>query len=227
MSWGFYLDLDLHLPTLEWRRLQSTTGSALPSGWWGFEDADLERRFGGGHLFADATFARVFSFWKHARSCSKLVTEQDGVTSVRLIAFLDRSGDTEVAKPVAALFDAAAKVGGVGHIQLVNDGSYSGEDGVCLTIDHGTLVRARLTDARPLSQALSSAVYGPMEALLQKYTLPRVPSADTEARAKKTSAKKTGAKKTSAKTTSAKTTGAKKTSAKKTTAKTSAKKTAM
>jgi hypothetical protein len=146
-----------------------------------------------------------------------VVTEQSGVTSVRLIALLDRSGDTEVAKPVAALFDAAAKAGGSGHIQLVNDGSYRGDGGVCVTIDQGKLVRSRLADARPLCKALVSAVYGPMDALLDEYASPRARTLDGESKpsAKKPSATKPSATKPSATKPSATKTSATKTSAKK------------
>jgi hypothetical protein len=103
MSWGFFLDLDLTLPTAEWKRLQAITGSALPPRWWGFEESDLDERFGGVSFFDAMAFKKAFTFFHDGKSCVKRVEEAKGRTSVRLTAHLDRSGDTQVAKPIAAL----------------------------------------------------------------------------------------------------------------------------
>ena len=57
--------------------------------------------------------------------------------------------------------------------QLVNDSSYSGEAGVSVTIERGTLVRARLTDVRALRERLGAAV-NPEMADLDRYLSPEV-----------------------------------------------------
>lgn len=162
MSWGYFLDLELTVPTREWKRLLAVEGAALPAGWWGFRADDLEARFGGASFFDRVTFKKALTFFKEGRSARKSIEEADGHTTVRVTTLLDRSGDTLVAKPVAAAFDAAAKVGGSGHVQLVNDGSYSGEAGVSVTIEGGALVRARLADVGALRERLSVTVYPEM-----------------------------------------------------------------
>lgn len=47
MSWGYFLDLDLTLPTPAWKRLAHTkTGShGITPGWWGFKKAELGTMF--------------------------------------------------------------------------------------------------------------------------------------------------------------------------------------
>jgi hypothetical protein len=173
MSWGYFLDLELSVPTAAWKRLQAIEGRALPSGWWGFRGADLEKRFGAGPTFDNVTFKRALAFFKDGKSCSKHVSEANGRTTVRLTTLLDRGGDTQVARPIAAAFDAAAKDGGAGHIQLVNDGSAPGEPGVVIAIASGALVRERLVDAADRREALSAAVFPELRATIDQYTSPK------------------------------------------------------
>lgn len=159
MSWGYFLDLELSVPTQAWKQLQAIEGRALPAGWWGFAKAELEERFGAGPAFDAVTFKKVLGWFHDGQSSVKKIEETSGRTSIRLIALLDRGGDTQVARPIAAAFDAAAKVGGVGRIQLVNDGSYVGEPGVSVTIAEGTLSRERLSRDRGRADGLRAAIY--------------------------------------------------------------------
>ncbi len=183
MSWGYYLDLELSLPTAEWTRLQSTKGGVLPAKWWGFKNADLEDLYGGLDDYDDVTFKKVFTFWTDGKSAAKSVTESKGTTTVKLTVVIDRGGDTQVVKPVAAFFDAAAAVGS-GRIRLVNDGSASGENGVEVTIADGVLVRSKVVD-RELRDTLFARVYPDLAATVDKLT-----SRPAKKAAKKPSAKK-------------------------------------
>jgi len=171
MSWGFFLDLDLSVPTKTWKVLQASTPSDLPAGWWGFNEDELEVRFTG-DLFDDINVKKVLSLFTDGESSAKSITERAATTRIELCTLLDRGGDTQVAKPFAALVEAASKVGGVGHIQLVNDGSYSGEAGVRVTLAKGVLVREPVANQRELREVLLARVYPDLEHELEKYRSP-------------------------------------------------------
>ena len=208
MSWGYFLDLELTLPTADWDALQRTTAADLPKQWWGFAEADLEDTFGNAG-FESAMFHKVFGFWTHGESCVKTVVEADNQTSVHLISHLDKGGDTQVAGTLAAMFEAASKVGGTGRIRLVNDGSYSGEDGVEVTIVDGRLVRSRIEGSNEIAEELGLAVYPEFANELE---LARAP--DTKPTTRKPATRKPGAKQPAAKQPGAKQPGAKQPAAK-------------
>lgn len=155
MSWGFFLDLELAVPTAAWGAVQRTTSAELGSQWWGFEEVELEHAFGKAG-FERMPFLQVFGFWIDGVSCVKQVSEDGRMTTIRLVALLDRSGDTQVAGTVAAMFEAASKVGGEGRIRLVNDGTYVGEDGVEVAILDGRLERSRIDGSNELAAELGA-----------------------------------------------------------------------
>ncbi|MBS2017457.1 MAG: hypothetical protein JST00_31530 [Deltaproteobacteria bacterium] len=210
MSWGYFLDLELTVPTKTWSTLGKTTGASLPAGWWGFQEAALERYFGS-QGFESVTAQKALGFFKNGKSCVKSIDDVGGEMVVRLVAHLDRGGDTQVAGPIAAMFDAAAKAGGTGRIRLVNDGTYSGEDGVEVAIVDGKLARSAVEGSNDLVEELGAALYPDLAEIVERYGSPQ-PSphlatppkreakpAKTKPAAKKSAAKKSAAKKPAAK----------------------------
>jgi hypothetical protein len=181
MSWGYFLELNLTLPTVDWDTLQRITSAELSPQWWGFEEAGLEHTFGNAG-FENAMFHKVFKFWTHGQSCVKEVVEDGDLTSVHLILHLDKSGDTQVAGTLAAMVEAAAKVGGTGRIRLVNDGSYSGEDGVEVAIDDGRLVRSKIDGSNEIADELGAAVYPEMAEEIERYLSPEAKAPSTKAK---------------------------------------------
>lgn len=143
MSWGFFLDLDITLPTSAYEELLSITPATLPAGWWGFTDADLEHTFTGTE-FDEMSFERTFGIFEHGDGCSKIVESAGGSTRVRFCMLLDKAGETQSAKVYAAFANAAATLGGTGYIQLINDGTYGGEAGVKVTLGGGTVARSAI-----------------------------------------------------------------------------------
>lgn len=65
MSWGFFLDLNLTLPTKEWTRLAATrTGEhAIAPTWWGFQEPELGTMFTAAD-FDDMTIGKVVELFK-------------------------------------------------------------------------------------------------------------------------------------------------------------------
>ena len=63
MSWGFFLDADLTLPTKDWERLKKTTiaSHALPANWMQFHDAELGQTFLDDDTFDDMAIEGVWS----------------------------------------------------------------------------------------------------------------------------------------------------------------------
>jgi hypothetical protein len=146
MSWGYLLDVRLSLPDDAWARLAGARAGDHPTspGWWGFREADLAHRFtvnfDGGRGFDDWTFERVIRSFSRPESIGS-ISSDGGITSVRVASLLDRSGETYIARSFAALFEAARAAGGSGSVSLINDGTYSGEDGVTVTLAKGKLTK--------------------------------------------------------------------------------------
>ncbi len=159
MSWGFFLDLDLTLPTSEWTRLAPTRTGAhrIDSSWWGFQDPSLGKMFTAAD-FDDTTIGAAVELFNRAESVGT-VSEEGGETKLRLCQLLDRGGDPSIAKSIAALVDAS-KGSARGRLRLINDGTYAGEDGVEIVIADGTLARARVEDSFQIVLELGAEVYG-------------------------------------------------------------------
>ncbi len=162
MSWGYFLDVDLTLPTTEWNRLkgESPASVPMPAGWWGFEDQGLEGYFHSAE--GDSIeIGKALALFPEGESV-RTVEPSGANTKVRVIALLDRGGDTCVAKPFAALLEGA-KATATGYVALINDGSYSGEAGVRISAGGGALTRERIEDHWPIVEALGAQIYGDLE----------------------------------------------------------------
>lgn len=159
MSWGFFLDLDLTLPTSEWARLAPTKTSdhRIAAGWWGFQDPSLGKMFTAAD-FDDTKLGEAVELFNRAESIGT-VTEAGGETTLRLCQLLDRGGDPSIAKCIAALVDAS-KASARGRLRLVNDGTYSGEGGVEIIVADGRLARASVEDSFVIVLQLGAEVYG-------------------------------------------------------------------
>jgi hypothetical protein len=206
MSWGYFLELDLVLSERAWKEIKDAPANNWPAepGFFGLKEKELERMF----LSADV------ADWKIGRALEALAkgeavateTTDKGVTRVHVVTLLDKSGETYFARPFASLFLAAKEHAGEGHIALVNDGTYSGEDGVILTLSNGKVKLERIKDCWPHVERLGAAVYGDLEELEELEAPPKpkkaAPSKKTASKksapSKKTAPKKTAPSKKSA-----------------------------
>jgi hypothetical protein len=159
MSWGYFLDLNLTIPTPEWERVAQTKTSdhAIAASWWGFQDKVLGEMFSAPE-FDDMTIGEAVALFDRTDSIGKVAVEGDK-TTIRLCQLLDRGGEPSIAKSVAALVDAT-KGSATGTLRLVNDGSYSGEDGVEINATYGALSRTHITGSNELAMKLGSEIYG-------------------------------------------------------------------
>jgi hypothetical protein len=159
MSWGYFLDLNLTVPTSEWERVAQTKTSdhAIGAGWWGFKDKVLGEMFSASE-FDDMTIGEVIALFNRTESIGKVDVNGD-TTTIRLCQLLDRGGEPSIAKSVAALVDAA-KDSASGTLRLVNDGSYSGEDGVEIVASDGRLSRSHIEGSNDIAMKLGSEIYG-------------------------------------------------------------------
>jgi hypothetical protein len=159
MSWGYFLDLNLTVPTSEWKRLaQTNTGDhGVDASWWGFNDEGLGQMFTGDD-FDSMSIGEVVELFNRDESIGRVETDGD-TTTIRLAQLIDKSSDTSIAKVAAALVDAA-KDTAAGTLRMINDGSYSGEDGVEIIAADGELSRKRLTDALKLAMKVGAEIYG-------------------------------------------------------------------
>lgn len=170
MSWGYFLDATLTLPDAAWKTISKQKTDAFPTkvGWWGLKDAELERRFV--DLFGDCSkgwpLAKVVKAFGRGESIAT-VTSAKGSTTIRIVDLLSKDMDTDLARGVSALFEAAAPLGGAGSVSLVNDGTYSGEDGATVTLAKGKLSRKRLKDCWELAEKLGALMYGDDEDFLE------------------------------------------------------------
>jgi hypothetical protein len=71
---------------------------------------------------------------------------------------LDRGGDPWIAKTAAALLHAARGIG-EGYVLLVNDGSYSGEDGVLLRLVGGAVTSTPIPDCHVYADRFGPALF--------------------------------------------------------------------
>jgi hypothetical protein len=159
MSWGYFLDLNLTIPTSEWERVAQTKTSdhAIGAGWWGFKDKVLGEMFSASE-FDEMTIGEVIGLFNRVESIGKVDINGD-MTTIRLCQLLDRGGEPSIAKSVAALVDAA-KESATATLRLVNDGSYSGEDGVEIVAADGQLSRSLIEGSNDIAMRLGSEIYG-------------------------------------------------------------------
>lgn len=158
MSWGFYLDLDVTLPTTAWDHLQTVTAAALSRTWWALPDELNELFTAGG--YDDVTFADTLAAIDHGFPS---VTGERDTTRVVLVTLLDDASEPQrIAKPVAAFCDAAAKAGASGWVQLVNDGGYPRHPGTKVTLQSGFVFREEVPDDGKLRDALATRLFAPV-----------------------------------------------------------------
>ena len=159
MSWGYFLDLNLTVPTSDWERVAQTKTSdhAIGAGWWGFKDKVLGEMFSASE-FDDMTIGEAIALFDRTDSIGKVNVEGE-TTTIRLCQLLDRGGEPSIAKSVAALVDAA-KDSANGTLRLINDGSYSGEDGVEIVAADGKLSRSFVEGSNDIAMKLGSEIYG-------------------------------------------------------------------
>ena len=159
MSWGYFLDLHLTLPTADWTRIAETRvgDHPLAASWWGFEEAALGEMFTGAD-FDDMTIGDAVALFARVESIGT-VNVMGSETELRLCQLVDRGGDPSIAKPIAVLVDAAQSTA-QGTLRMVNDGSYSGEGGVEITASGGALSRKAIEDFMPFVMKLGAEIYG-------------------------------------------------------------------
>ncbi len=170
MGWGYFLDATLTLPNAAWKTISPKKTDAFPTkvGWWGLKDPELERRFV--DMFGDCSkgwsLAKVVKTFGQGESIAT-ITSAKGSTTIRIVDLLSKDMDTDLARGVSALFEAAAPLGGEGSVSLVNDGTYVGEDGATVTLSKGKLSRKRLKDSWALAEKLGALMYGDDEGFLE------------------------------------------------------------
>ena len=164
MSWGYFVDARLHLPATAWAELskRKTDEFPTPVGWWGMKDAALERRFIDqfGDVSKSWRFGALVKYFAGTESLGTVTPDENGRVTVRIAMLLSKDMDTDVARGVAALFQAAKDRDGEGSVSLANDGTYVGEDGVIVTLAKGKLSRKAIKDAWAHTEQLARELYG-------------------------------------------------------------------
>jgi adenylate kinase len=164
MGWGYFLDARLHLPATAWAELseKKTSDFATPVGWWGMKDKELERRFV--DMFGDVskgwTFGKLVKHFAGKESIGVVTPDEDGAVAVRIVRLLSKDMDTDVARGVAAMFEAAKAYPADGHVSLANDGTYVGENGVTVTLAKGKLTRKAIKDGWAYTEHLAMELFG-------------------------------------------------------------------
>jgi hypothetical protein len=113
VSWGYFADLDISLPTEAWaqRRTRKPTEIALAAGWSGLRDKGLEAAFGRPNT-REETFAKVVGWACYKSGDALHRIEREGErTRIRLCLLCDKSL-LDLAYPLATLFEAARAEGG-------------------------------------------------------------------------------------------------------------------
>jgi hypothetical protein len=164
LGWGYFLDAKLTLPAAAWETISTKKTDEFPTqvGWWGMQDEELERRFV--DMFGDAskgtTFAKLVKYFAGQESVGLVTPNGDGAVAIRIIMLLSKDMDTDIARGVSALFEAAKDHGGEGHASLANDGTYVGESGVTVTLAKGKLTRKAIRDCWAYTEELAMQLYG-------------------------------------------------------------------
>ncbi len=157
MSWGFFADLHLTVSSEAWKRLSERKPSEIPlkRGWSALTDQGLEEAFGASSTKKE-TFAQALASERYrGANAVHRVVKKGAKTTVRVGLLLDKSR-LELAHPLATLLEAARDdASAKGSLQLVNDGTYAGEDGAELTLAKGKLVRKRIANASERVEALT------------------------------------------------------------------------
>jgi hypothetical protein len=153
VGWAFYLDVDVTVPASAWPAIEAATpaSQAIAAGWWGFADAALEAVFTSPDCDG-MTAGSALAAFAHAQGVCRIERGKD--VHVRLCTLLDERGEPYLAKPIAALVDAACGHGR-GHVALVNE-----QGGVRVTLAGNALARERIAEPVALAEQLATLVYG-------------------------------------------------------------------
>ncbi len=161
MSWGFFADLQIALPTRAWTALQKKTPADLPllEGWSGFEEPALSAAFAAPSGPATRETFREILAWPVLREeCIRREEREGGRVHVRVALLLDKS-QLDVAGYLGALLEGVRLAGFEGTLTLVNDGTYVGESGRVVEVRGGERVDRRIDDPRPIVEALGAELY--------------------------------------------------------------------
>ena len=162
MSWGYFVDLNITLPSEAWKKIseQKLGGRKLKSGWSGFEDAALEKAFVR-PFSEDATVAKVLKGKAyHGTETVHRIEAHGKDTSVRVCLLLDKS-TLELAYPLVLAFQSAAELAAAhGSLQIVNDGTAPGENGALLSLAKRKIKRTKIDDSFAVTEQLMAELYG-------------------------------------------------------------------
>jgi hypothetical protein len=162
MSWGYFVDLKLTMPSAAWKKVsdQKAGASKLVAGWSGLDDAGLEKSLGRPFSEGDTLIKVLKGKAYHGTETVHHVDEDDGVTTVRICLLLDKS-TLELAYPLATLLFAARDTGvAKGALRLVNDGTAPGEDGVEIALAKKKLTKTKIEDQAAIAEGLIADLYG-------------------------------------------------------------------
>lgn len=145
MSWGYFAELDLRLPSTALATLKKARPAdvPLPAGWSGLNDRGLEGAFGR-RTVKNESFADTLGWYRREGSRHREQASGDH-TALRVLTMLEKSILDE-AFPLVTLFFAAREHGGEGTLRLVNDGTSGGEFGVELTLANGAITSRPIED---------------------------------------------------------------------------------
>lgn len=151
------------LPTVALARAwkSRTDDRAMTAPIFGFRSAALEEAFTICPDEEDQPNLRLAELpsWCEATGGRSSTTTRGDASTFRATLILDRGGDPWIAKTAAALLHTARGVGD-GYLLLVNDGSYSGEDGVLLRLEGDETTSIAIPDCRPLVDRFGPALFG-------------------------------------------------------------------
>jgi hypothetical protein len=162
MSWGYFVDLKLTMPSDVWAKVreQKPGGFPLKAGWSGFAERSLEKAFGRPWSERDSFSKLLKGKAFHGSESVHHVDEIEGHTSIRICLMLDKS-TLDLAYPLATLFYAAHESGAAsGSLRIVNDGTAAGEDGVEITLTKTKVTKAKIADSFVIVEELMGELYG-------------------------------------------------------------------
>jgi hypothetical protein len=166
MSWGYFAELEVTLPTDALAKLRKKKPSdvALAKGWSGLIDENLEAAFGR-RLTTRETFEKTLGWYQTGGSLPSIRREETNgdQATLRVLTMLEKSL-LDHAFPLAAMFHAVRDAGGAGTFRLVNDGTAPGEAGAELTLVDGTITKRRLDLDWDLTGRFGAELFAPSSA---------------------------------------------------------------
>ena len=166
MSWGYFVDLRLTLPSDDWTALarRAPRDCPVPASWparSAFAKAFRSEYWQGLDVpFQKIAFAKA-PLWKLLRgdALRSVRPTEDERVDVRLLVLLDKSLLDGAAVIAALFFGAAQQARATGRLAVVNDGTGPGEDGWCFTLARGKVKAAKIEDAGEFGAELAALLY--------------------------------------------------------------------